>query len=114
MHNALRTRKEKDVYYNGKHTNSPIKRNIYHNLSSGRRCVLRKETEDFVSFNRRVQFFDEKTARDPFLFEENGVYTVIYAVENRVDYRQSFDLIRFTEACTLQVNPYAEAASESP
>ena len=85
----------------------------------GPRDIRIATTSDFEGFERRVLFVDHPTARDPMLFEENGVFTLIYAVENRVDFRQSRDLISFTEAKTLQVNPYsnedgAVAASESP
>lgn len=85
----------------------------------GPKYIRLAETDDFVNFERRVLFTDHATARDPFLFEENGIFTVIYAVENRVDYRQSTDLVHFTEARTLQVNPFGNengilAASESP
>ena len=85
----------------------------------GPRDIRLALTDDFKSFERRVLFVDHPTARDPHLFEENGSFTLIYAVENRIDYRQSSDLVSFTEPETLQVNPYSNedgvtAASESP
>ena len=44
---------------------------------------------------------------------------MIYAVENRIDFRQSRDLVEFTDSRPLQVNPYSNedgtvACSESP
>lgn len=85
----------------------------------GPRDIRLAVTDDFSSFERRLLFVDQPTARDPFLFKEDGAYMVIYAVENRVDYRQSNDLVSFSDAKTLQVNPYSNedgvpAASESP
>lgn len=76
-------------------------------------------TKDFCSFERRVLFEDEKNARDPFVFYEDGLYWFIYAVANRIDYRTTRDLKTFSAPKTLQINPFAneagrKASSESP
>ncbi len=90
------------------------------NIYYGPKYMREANTKDFRTFNRRVLFEDEDvTARDPFVFEENGTYYYIYAVSNRVDYRTSKDLVHFSEPKTLQVNPWKRAdgegaSSESP
>lgn len=76
-------------------------------------------TKDFVSFKRRVLFEDAKNARDPFIFEDGGVYYFIYAVANRIDYRTTRDFLTFSDPKTLQINPWSNeagrnASSESP
>ena len=77
------------------------------------------ETQDFVNYNRRVLFEDRPTARDPFIFEDEGVYYYLYAVEDRVEYRTTTDFVNFSESKVLQVNPWLNrdgtgASSESP
>jgi hypothetical protein len=76
-------------------------------------------TRDFCTFERRTLFADDVSARDPFVFEENGLYYIIYAVQNRVDYRTTRNFTDFSEPVTLQVNPFRSengtaACSESP
>ena len=76
-------------------------------------------TRDFVTFEKRTLFEDHPSSRDPFIFEENGIYYFIYAVQNRIDYRTTNDFVSFSEPKTLQVNPWKKengntASSESP
>jgi hypothetical protein len=76
-------------------------------------------TKDFRFFSRRTLFEDDPSARDPFVFEEDGTHYVIYAVKNRIDYRTTRDFKTFSEAKVLQVNPWcgegdSGACSESP
>ncbi len=90
-----------------------------YNIFYGPRYMRVAHTEDFTRFTCRTLFEDHASARDPFVFEENGVYYFIYAVENRIDYRTTADLVTFSEPKTLQVNPWGNesgtpAASESP
>ncbi len=91
------------------------------NIFYGPRYMRVANTKDFCNFERRVLFEDGQSARDPFVFFEDGKYYFMYAVENRIDYRTTTDLVNFSEAKTLQVTPWcnafegiAGAAPESP
>ena len=81
-------------------------------LFYGPRYMREAVTRDFVTFRRRVLFEDHPTARDPFVFEEDGLFYFLYAVENRVDYRSTRDFITFSAPKTLQVNPWRNLSGE--
>lgn len=90
-------------------------------LIYGPHSLRMAETDDFLHYTRRTLFNDHKTARDPYLFWDDGLFYLIYAVENRVDYRVSASpsLEEFSPPRTLQINPFSNeagvpAASESP
>lgn len=91
-----------------------------YNIFYGPHFMRVANTKDFQTYERRVLFEDDAvSARDPFVFEEDGLYYLIYAVENRVDYRTTRDFVTFSEPKVLQVNPFLRdngtgAASESP
>ena len=89
------------------------------NIFYGPKQMRLASTKDFLSFERTILFESEASARDPFIYEENGLYYFIYAVKNRIDYRTTKDLINFSEPKVLQINPFFcekghGASSESP
>ncbi|MBR6765403.1 MAG: family 43 glycosylhydrolase [Clostridia bacterium] len=90
------------------------------NIFYGPEYLRVANTKDFKSFTHRTLFKDHPSARDPFVFKDEETYYFFYAVENRIDYRTTTDLVEFSSPKTLQVNPWVNtagdfgAASESP
>lgn len=90
-----------------------------YNIFYGPQYMRMAKTSDFKVFERCRLFKEHPSARDPFVFSENGVYYIVYAVENRVDFRTTTDFLTFSPPEVLQVNPWynesgKSAASESP
>lgn len=69
---------------------------------------------NFYLKHRTVLFIDESSARDPFVFYENGVWHLFYCVQNRIQMRTSEDFVNWSDAVVVQVNPFRNAESESP
>lgn len=69
--------------------------------------------KDFNLIDRTVLFTDESSARDPYVFFENGVWTLFYCVEHRIQLRRSEDFVHWSDPVILQENPF-NAAPESP
>lgn len=80
----------------------------------GPHSIRRADSVDFITFERRTLFTAEHTMRDPFFYYEDNMWHMLCAVENRIDIRTSCDLTNWSPPSVLQVNPFKNAASESP
>lgn len=73
------------------------------------------QSETFEGFKSRVLFeCKSEYARDPYVFEENGVYYVIYTEGKEIKYRTTTDLVSFSDEKTLMNALYPNAETESP
>lgn len=70
--------------------------------------------KDFRLGKRNILFTDESSARDPFIFYENGIWHLFYCVANRIQMRKSIDFEHWSDPFVIQTNPFVNAASESP
>ncbi len=73
-------------------------------------------TEDFVHFEKPRVLFSGKSgaSRDPFLWEEDGLYQFIWLDGDKLQLRTSRDFVDWNEEKTLYTPPFARAACESP
>lgn len=72
-------------------------------------------SEDLIHWDYRGKLFSgAPMMRDPNIFREKDRYLMLYAEDNRVDYRVSENLLEWSEAKVLQVNPFDNGSSESP
>ncbi len=73
-------------------------------------------TDDMYHFTIHDEglFGGSPILRDPYIFQENGLYYMVYVTEN-LCYRSSEDLIHWGEEQLFQINPFpAGTAQESP
>lgn len=91
-----------------------LKHNGFFRIFYGPHSIRCADTLDFKTFTRRTLFTAEPTMRDPFLYYEDNLWYMLCAVENRIDCRTSVDLMNWSPPFVLQINPFKNAASESP
>lgn len=88
---------------------------IYHLIFSPSKIRYATST-DLYNFNYKGVLFDgHHSTRDPNIFidDDNTIY-MFYAVENKVCYRKSVDMLIWSDEFLLQTNPYKNGTSESP
>lgn len=92
-----------------------IKRNGKFAVIYSPKKIRMAESEDFSNFEIRELFeCSSAVARDPFVYEENGIYYVIYTEEKQIKYRTTKDFVQFSEEKVLQESLFADTENESP
>lgn len=92
-----------------------IKRGESFSIIYSPKKIRMAESTDFKSFKIRELFECKSTvARDPFVYEENGVYYIIYTEEKLLKYRLTTDFTTFSEEKILQESLFADTETESP
>ncbi len=90
-----------------------------YNIFYGPQFMRVANTADFKNFTCRTLFEERRGTRDPFVFEDNGLYYFVYVTQNRLEYRITTDFVEFSDPKILHVNPWRNetgklATSESP
>lgn len=92
-----------------------LKRGSTYGVIYGPEVMRLAETDDWKRWSiRRLFSCDMPSARDPFLFEEDGVYRLIYTMGGAIRYRESTDLAHFSEERILQEKLLLLGEPESP
>ena len=73
------------------------------------------QSNTFKSWTSRMLFeCNSEFARDPYVYEENGIYHVIYTEGKEIKYRKTCDFADFSEEKTLMDALFPNAETESP
>ncbi len=78
--------------------------------------MMRMVSEDFKKWDKAKDLFTCKSpvARDPYVFEEDGVFYLLYTEDGYVKYRTSPDMDNWSEEKVLQAPLFKDCETESP
>jgi len=94
-----------------------VERDGVHHLFWGPRFIRSAQTTDMFHFTVRDGFYFEGSSvmRDPYIFEEDGTYTMIVVETDGIRASTSTDLLDWSAPRLFHKNPFADSSStESP